>query len=451
MEDTIAALGTAPGKAALAVLRLSGPDTFKITDRVFRAKCGLPAGERRPGRLYFGELLDKTGAVVDLCLAVVSRAPMSYTGEDTAELHCHGSPALAAVALESLFAAGARQARAGEFTKRAFLNGKKDLTEAEAVADMVDAASPAALRVAAAQLGGNVSGRVQEVYEVLLEASSRFGAAVDFPDDGVEPWETRELLEKLRGAEEKLRGLLATYDRGRFLNAGVPTAIVGKPNVGKSTLLNALLGYDRAIVTAAPGTTRDTVSETAAISGVTLRLCDTAGLRETADPIEGEGVRRARNAARDAALVLAVLDSSRPMEPEDYETLELLRAAPAGALIINKTDLPRALEMPEWSGPAFELSAKSGRGLDSLRDWIGRSFGLSDSSGAVLTNARQAECTSRALEAVSAAVRALEEGVTEDAALTILEEGTDAVASILGKNLREDLVSDIFSRFCVGK
>ena len=286
MTDTIAAIATPMVPSAIGILRLSGPGAVPAVDQVFTPFCGGSMSQRPDRALVYGALRDRDGAVIDHCLCTVSRAPHSYTGEDTAELQCHGSPAALTLGLEALFSAGARQAGPGEFTRRAFLNGKLDLTRTEAVAGLIHAETPAAVYQAAGQLGGALARAVDGVYRELADLCAHFHAVLDYPDEDIEPFEREELAGALGRAAAKLDTLAATYRRGRLLNEGAPCAIVGRPNAGKSTLFNALLGRERAIVTDIPGTTRDTVEERLSFGGVLLRLIDTAGLRETGDAVE---------------------------------------------------------------------------------------------------------------------------------------------------------------------
>ena len=460
MTDTIAAIATPMAPCAIGILRLSGPGAVAAADRVFSPFRGAPMSERPDRTLVYGTLHDREGAVIDHCLCAVSRAPHSYTGEDTAELQCHGSPAALALGLEALFAAGARQAGPGEFTRRAFLNGKLDLTRAEAVADLIHAESPAAARQAAGQLGGALERAADGVYDRLADLCAHFHAVLDYPDEDIAPFEAEELAGALKEAAGELDALAATYERGRLLNEGAPCAIVGRPNAGKSTLFNALLGYDRAIVTDIPGTTRDTVEERANFGGVLLRLIDTAGLREAGDEAERLGVERSRRAVARAELILAVTDGAGEFTREDREALEL--AASSGRpwiWIASKRDLtgPTALWATGWEGnapaAAVSLSAKTGEGLKELEQAVSALYPEPPASraGAMLTNARQAEAAGRAREAVRRGAAALEAGLSPDAVVADVEEAMSALGELTGRTVSEDVTARIFERFCVGK
>ncbi|WP_295762959.1 tRNA uridine-5-carboxymethylaminomethyl(34) synthesis GTPase MnmE [uncultured Oscillibacter sp.] len=468
--DTIAAIAAGGGApSAIGVVRVSGPECFAVCGRVFRSRGPFEGLE--PRRMVLGEVLDGAGRVVDHALAVRFPGPHSYTGEDCAEFHCHGSPVVLGEVLAALFAAGARQAGPGEFTKRAFLNGRMDLTQAEAVIDLIDAETASAARNAAAQLDGGLRRRLEPVQEALLGIVSRFYAVVDYPDEDIEDVGPEEISAALGEAEGRLTALLGTCRRGRVLKKGVRTAIVGLPNAGKSSLLNALAGYERAIVTGVPGTTRDTVEESVLCGGVLLRLIDTAGLRETEDEVERLGVERSRRAMEEAELILLVSDDlaepGTPRPPAYREDYRGLLGAVGGKetpwiFVASKRDLTGtcagalgAIGDPGWNGPAAFVSVSSvtGEGLEDLEAAVAALFppGGPEEAGSLLTDQRQEDAARRAREAVRRAREALEGGMTPDAVLTDAEEALDAIGELTGRTAREEIVERIFSRFCVGK
>lgn len=453
--DTIAAVATPAGPGAIGILRLSGPEAVSAASAAFRAADSRPLEAHPPRRLIYGDLLDREGAVIDKVLATYTRGPASYTGEDTAELHCHGAPMVLSLGLESLFSHGARQAGPGEFTRRAFLNGRLDLVQAEAVGDLLEASSWEGARHAAGQLSGALSRRIGGIYSALVDVMAHFHAVLDYPDEDIDPFTQEQLARDLEAQRQDLEALLSTYQRGRRLSRGVKCAIVGRPNAGKSSLLNTLAGYDRAIVTDIPGTTRDTVEETVELGGIPLRLIDTAGLRDSSDPIEQLGVERSRRAMEEAELILVVLDQSQPAREEDAA---LIRAAVERAptiVVLNKQDLPCQLE---WTEPldlaaSVPICAKTGAGLDGLAELVAQTFPRDPGSGygELLTNQRQAEAAGRALESVRRAGEALDLGVTPDALLTDVEEALSALGELTGQSVRDDVTDRIFQRFCVGK
>lgn len=455
MPDTIAAIATIQAPSAIGIVRLTGPDTRRILDGVFAPANGRPMSAQTPRKLVFGRALDRSGGVIDEALAVLFPGPNSYTGEDCAEIHCHGSPVVLDEVLAAAFARGARQARGGEFTQRAFLSGRMDLIQAESVADLIDAESAGAARNAVGQLQGRMSRSVGGIYDALMDVVSRFYAIVDYPDEEIEPLQQAQIEQTLAESAERLDALLATFSRGRLLKSGVPAVILGKPNAGKSSLLNALLGYDRAIVTDIAGTTRDTVEEKVLVGSVLLRLCDTAGIRDAADTVERLGVERAQQAAQRAELALLVLDGSAPFTREDEEAIAAARQARRMLVLVNKADLPQVLDTAALRvrfGEVIPLSARSGAGVDALCRAVEELFaGGETPRGELLTNARQAESAQRALDAVRRAEQALRSGLSPDAVLTDAEEALEALAEFSGKRVRDDLVATIFSRFCVGK
>ena len=378
MTDTIAAISTGPVLAGIGVLRLSGPDAIAVADRVFTPARGGPMSARPDRLLVYGTLHDEKGNVLDICLCTVSRAPHSYTGEDTAELQCHGSPTVLREGLEVLFAAGARQARAGEFTKRAFLNGCLDLTQAEAVIDLIHAETAEAARNAAGQLCGAVSRKTDAVYADLAAVSAHFHAVIDYPDEDIPDFQIAEYSETFAASERTLGALADSFSRGKILTEGVPTAIVGRPNAGKSSLLNALLGYERAIVTDVPGTTRDTISERVRFGGTVLRLTDTAGLRDAADAVEALGVERSRRAMEEAGLIFVLCPAPEPLREEDIALLRAARAKAPTVLLRSKRDLGEAAGEPlpeDLSGlPCVAVSTVTHAGFEELEGVVAGLF-----------------------------------------------------------------------------
>ncbi len=452
MSEPIAAIATGSQIAAIGIVRLSGEGVIPMARRLFTPDRGPELSQQPDRKLCYGRLCRRDGSLLDLCLVTVSRGPDSYTGEDTVEFQCHGSPLLLRTLLEELFALGARQAGPGEFTKRAFLNGRLGLSEAEAVADLIDAESDEALRNAAGQLSGAIHRRAERIYRALSDISAHYHAVLDYPDEDIEDFELRAYEDTLRGALGELEKLLGTFRRGKLLNAGIPTAIVGRPNAGKSSLLNALLGYERAIVTAVPGTTRDTIEERLHLGGLCLRLIDTAGIRETEDEVERLGVQRSRAALEGAELVIAVVDGSRACTEEDAAILRAAEQAGRGLVVLSKQDLSAAVERIDTVLPVIPVSSVTGEGLDELERAIADLFPLPEApAGEILTNARQAEALGRAAESLRAALNAMEQGLTPDLVLTESETAMRAIGELTGRSVREDVTNRIFQRFCVGK
>ena len=467
--EPIAAISTGNALSAIGILRISGEGCFDLCDRVFRPRNGRPFSRQNPREMVLGSLLDREGRTIDACLAVRFPGPRSYTGEDCAEFHCHGSPVVLDEGLRALFAAGARQAGRGEFTKRAFLSGNLDLTQAEAVIDLIEAETVQAARSAAGQLDGALREPVEAVRGSLLDITSQFCAVVDYPDEDIQDAGPEEIAAALRQAEGALTALLSTCKRGKVLKRGVRTAIVGLPNAGKSSLLNALAGYERAIVTDIPGTTRDTVEESVLCGGVLLRLIDTAGLRETEDAVEKLGVERSRRTMEEAELILLVRDGAAEACPEnrahwEAEAVLLNQVARTGKpwlCVESKCDLtgPHAFSIgliqKDANNPAACLcvSSVTGYGLDKLENAVAALFPAGDpgEAGSLLTDQRQEEAADRARAAVRRALEALENGLTPDAALTDAEEALDAIGELTGRTAKEEIVERIFSRFCVGK
>lgn len=453
MSYTIAAVSTGNVVSAIGIIRLTGDDCATIAERVFLPVSGTPLSQAPNRKLVLGQLKDRQGRVIDHCCALYSRGPHSYTGEDTVEFHCHGSPAVLAAGLEALYAAGAKPAQRGEFTKRAFLNGKLDLTEAEAVIDLIEADSAESAANAAGQVGGVLQKKLAPIYDSLTDLCSHFHAVLDYPDEDIEDFGLESYEKVLKDDAKALETLLATYGQGRILKSGVAAAIVGKPNVGKSSLLNALAGYDRVIVTDIPGTTRDTVEEVVKVGGVKLRLIDTAGIRETADTVEAIGVERSRKAAEDADMVIFVCDGSKPLTAEDEAIMDAVCERDNAVALINKADLGCQVEPGDLPFMyVVEICAKTGEGLEQFADVVEMLFD-SDTpcDGSVLTNARQYDAIRRAFDAIQRSLQGLRRELTPDMVLIDVEEAMAAMGEVTGATVREDITARIFERFCVGK
>ena len=453
MSSVIAAVSTGNQVSAIGILRLTGAGCAQVAGKVFTLNNGLPLWEAPNRKLVLGVLKDTKGRIIDQCMAVYTRAPHTYTGEDTVEFHCHGSPAVLAEGLNALFVAGAVPAKRGEFTKRAFLNGQLDLTQAEAVIDLIEAETAEAAANAAGQVGGRLQKKLAPIYNDLTDLCSHFHAVLDYPDEDIEDFGLDRYSAALKSHAKSLHTLLQAYGQGRILRQGVSVAIVGKPNVGKSSLLNALAGYDRVIVTEIAGTTRDTVEETVMLGSTRLRLIDTAGIRQTDDRIEAIGVERSKQAVEQADLVLFVCDGSAPLTDDDRAVIDVCLDADNAIALINKSDLGSTVvpsDLPFMQ--VIRVSTKSGDGLDLLADLVDEMFaGEAPCDGSILTNPRQFDAIRRAYEAMQAALRGLQTGQTPDAVLTDVEAAMEAMGEVTGNTVREDITARIFERFCVGK
>lgn len=471
MEDTICAIATPSGEGGIGIIRVSGEKAVEISSGVVRLRSGRSLSEVPShtlchadivGALAEGPRKQVSAAVsIDEALAVVMRAPHSYTAEDIVEIHCHGGPFVLQSLCEALVAGGARLAQPGEFTKRAFLNGKLDLTQAEAVLDTIRAKTATSLRVAQEQLRGSLSREVDRIRHRLLHLLAHVEAAIDFTEEGITFIHERELLQGVECILEELSRLVESYQEGRILREGITAAIVGRPNVGKSSLLNALLRTDRAIVTPIPGTTRDVLEETLNIRGIPVRLLDTAGLREATDFVEQEGVRRSRAAMEQADLLLVLLDGSVPFEPEDRALVASAHDKKV-ALVINKTDLPRgilpgdlqALRQTTTADATVWISARTGAGLDDLRDTI-RNLILrpefEPGESAVVTSLRHRTGLVKAIEALNRSLESIKGRLSSEFVALDLRGALDALSEITGATTTDDILDYVFSQFCIGK
>ena len=443
MSDVIAAIASGRQPAAIGILRLSGEGCAAVAGKVFVPLGGMELAALPERRLCLGRLLDARGRVIDQAQAVVCRAPHSYTGEDTVELQCHGSPAVLTAGLEALFCAGARQAKPGEFTRRAFLNGRVDLSRAEAVMQLISAQGEAASRAALRQLTGGVSAFVHGVQERVTALTAGVAAALDYPE---EIDEAEAAGDTARQACALAAELLSACDEraARLLETGFEAALCGRPNVGKSSLLNALLGEERAIVTDIPGTTRDVVRGSVTLNGLRVNLSDTAGIREQTETVEAIGVQRAKSAMQAADLVLLVLDGSAPLTDEDRELLRETEHLPR-LILLNKADRGAAFEMPG----ALRASAITGQGMEALRMALAEKAAIGGEMP--LTSARHMRLARQAAEQLQAAAAALEAGEALDLAAVDLYAALDTLGGITGERVDEKLLDSVFSRFCVGK
>ena len=447
-RETIAALATPSGEGALAVIRISGPQALSVADTIFRGARQPSAMEER--KVSFGRIVDARSEVIDEVLLTLFRNPRSYTGEDLVEISGHGGSLVASRVLAAALTAGARMARPGEFTERAFLNGKMDLTQAEAVMDLISASTPRAARAAANQLEGRLGEEITALRGELLDCVAHLEAFIDFPEEGIDPESGVVLRTRMEKIAAHLSRLLATANEGRLLREGITLALCGAPNAGKSSLLNRLLGSERAIVAATPGTTRDTIEERASLGGYPFRVIDTAGFRETSDPVEQEGVARARHAAEQADLRVHLVDAS--MLDGSAAKMSVKPLFEDELLVINKIDL--IAERSAFSS-MLAISCATGEGIGNLIAAIlAKVTGSSDGEGApdgAAINARHQECLKRAATALDAAMALLSAGEPPELVAVELRAALSAVGEIVGEAGTEEILGKIFSSFCIGK
>ncbi len=455
--DTISAIATAQGEGGIGIVRISGEKALAVADKMF-----LPASGRRildypSHRAVYGRIIDEAGRTVDEAMSIIMKAPHSYTREDVVELQCHGGVMPLRKTLALTYKNGARPAEGGEFTKRAFLNGRLDLSQAQAVMDIITAKTDRSLKMAAGHLTGQFSAQIKACRQEILGQIAHLEAAIDFPEDEVDDVVTAQVSAKVSEVRQKIAIFLKTAGTGRILREGLMTAIVGKPNVGKSSLLNALLQEERAIVTDIPGTTRDSIEEYANVGGVPLRIIDTAGIRATDDVVERIGVEKARQMVSEASLVLALFDGSRPLDSEDEEILALLQGREA-IVLLNKSDLQPVVTADELYSRAqtevIELSTKEKSGMEALsraiQDKVYGGQVLAD-EGSFVSDERQAAILRQADEHLAAALTTIEAGMGLDFISIDLRSAWEKLGEITGETVGEDIIDEIFSKFCIGK
>lgn len=452
--SAIAAISTPLGTGGVGIIRISGKSATEIVDRIFVSVNGKKLSSSKGYRAYFGRIFDGETAV-DEVVCLVFRAPHSYTGEDVVEINCHGGVVLLKKILRLVLQNGAQAAAPGEFTKRAFLNGKLDLSEAESVMTLISAQGEQGANAAFNQLEGSLSRKIEKINSSLLSLAAHIAAWVDYPDDEIEELGNNELYSTIYNAHLELYALLSNFDSGMAVTNGVEAAIVGKPNVGKSTLMNLLTGYDRSIVTEIEGTTRDVVEETVNLNGCILRISDTAGMRETGDIVEKLGVERSRKKLERAAIVFAVFDLSKPLSDEDKELIDECKDKNV-IPIVNKIDLEPRLDVDyiknKLGSPLF-ISAKSGDGYNELCDRVAELMGTKnfDTTSAMLVNERQRICCQKASDALKDALEALNIGLTPDAIGVCIDDAIAALLELTGQKASEAVVDEVFKQFCVGK
>ncbi len=459
MSDTIAALATPIGEGGIHIIRISGPDALAIALTLFQSADGKTADDLEPQRVYYGNLIEPaTGQPVDEVLLIRFRAPRSYTGEDVIEIHGHGGAYVSSKILQLVLDQGARAAEPGEFTRRAFLNGRLDLSQAEAVADVIHAASDKALTSALAQLQGRLSDKLNALYDALVQVLAQLEAAIDFPEEGLEFQQKQQLDKKIQSANTEIKKLVDSYRQGKIYREGLRVTLVGKPNVGKSSLLNALLQEDRAIVTPHPGTTRDTLEERVRIQDIHITIVDTAGLRHQPGEIEQHGIERTRHALAQADLVLVIFDRSQALDDNDAMLIKEVNDQPK-LVLLNKSDLPQVLDGADLmrklaGGPApLTLSATGGEGLEGLREALYQSAlgGRTSGEDIVITRERHRQALAQAQSSLGRVSQSLQADLSEDLIAVDLNIALEHLGGILGKTFVDDLLDQIFHDFCIGK
>lgn len=460
-NETIAAIATAQGDGGIAIIRISGEKTGDILEAIFTATSGTMKTEvMEPHHLYHGRIVEPgTKQTVDEVLCVQMKGPNSYTGEDMAEIHSHGGHVVPEKILNLLFKLGARPANPGEFTLRAYLNGKMDLAQAEAVTDVVNAQTEQGLKQAELQLEGALSDRINKYKDIIADILAEIEAQVDFPEEDIDPILKNRLIDSTNDLISKILTLVSTYEEGRIIKYGISTAIIGKPNVGKSSLLNQLILKDRAIVSPQPGTTRDFIEESLDIRGIALKLTDTAGIRATSDEIEGIGVELAKKKAQEAELIIAVIDSSNELDNDDIEVLKGIKHSKA-VIALNKSDMSTKTRQSDLDtyiqqDRIIETSAKLGNGINELKDAIRnmliRNSNLSEGNEVALSESRHKLALEKSIGSLKSFLKAIDDGESPEFLALDLRVALDSLGEITGEVTTEDILGRIFSKFCIGK
>lgn len=462
-NDTIAAISTPPGEGGIGIVRISGSDAAAVADKLFQASNkrhkNHAAADFESHKVVFGKIVDEDGCIIDEALCIPMWAPNSYTREDVVEIQSHGGSLVVRRILELALKYGARLAEPGEFTKRAFLNGRLDLSQAQSVMDIIKARTDASLRMAAGHLQGKLSSEIKQMRHDILEIIAHLEASIDFPEDDIEDIAKENAYKKISAIKMRIEDMLSTFKTGRILRDGLMTAIIGKPNVGKSSLLNALLREDRAIVTDIPGTTRDSLEEYANIGGVPIRIIDTAGIRDTEDKVEQIGVEKSVSYIEKADLILALFDGSKELSAEDEEIIELLKGK-EGIILLTKQDLPQKLDSSSLQAQLdgnfkyISISTKSSNGLKQLEDEIvSRVYsGASNQAEAnFISSVRQAKALEDAKDNLVECLHTIDMGMAEDFIVIDVRSAWEKLGEITGDTVNEDIIDQIFSQFCIGK
>ena len=456
-SDTIAAISTPVGQGGIGIVRISGPRSLEIAETIFRPWKAAPLADKRSGSLLYGHIINPADNTnVDEVLLAIMRAPNSYTKEDVVEINCHGGMISVKRALETVLAQGARLADPGEFTKRAFLNGRINLTQAEAVFDVITAKTEESMKLALEQLQGGLSEKLADIRKKLVDISASAEAYIDFPEDDIETKTSLQIRVRLAEIKEEVEGLSATFQEARFFRDGLAVAIVGRPNVGKSSLLNLLLKKDRAIVTELPGTTRDLIEDYLNINGLPIRIMDTAGIRNSEELVEKEGIRRSLDAINKADFIIALLDGSAPLEEDDLQLMELIRGKNS-VIVINKSDLPANISLEDISEKGREflsISALSGEGVEELKSAIFHSNlrnWTEEREGVVVTNIRHKTALDKTSSSLGRALGLFLADEPLEFFSIELRDALDSLGEITGTVTTEDILDKIFSTFCIGK